>query len=187
MKIGYARVSTADQELGRQIADLEKYGCDVIYQEKISGKLAKRPELDKMLEALKAGDIVVIHKLDRLGRSLKHLIDLVQTFKVKQVDFISLNDNFNTTTSQGKLIFNIMGSIAEFERDMISERTKSGLAFIRSTGVKLGRPDKSKDQMIIDSVVSMKGKGQNSIASIARKCRISVPTVYKILNNNITD
>lgn len=179
---GYARVSTKDQDLGRQVADLKKYGCEKIYQEKLSGKLKSRPELDLMLSELGPGDVVVIHKLDRLGRSLQHLLSLVNGFKERGVDFISLNDNFNTTTSQGKLIFNIMGSIAEFERDLISDRTISGLKYLKDMGVKLGRPDKSKDAIIRGMVSDLSREGM-SVINIAKKCDISRPVVYKILKS----
>ena len=126
MKIGYARVSTDDQDLGRQLQALRKAGCKMIFQENVSGANRNRPELDKMLAKLRPGDVIVIQKLDRLGRSLQHLIELVDHFRENKVGFVSLSDNFDTTTSQGKLLFNIMGAIAEFERDLISERTKDG-------------------------------------------------------------
>ena len=177
MKIGYARVSTEEQELGGQILALKNAGCEVIYSDKISGTLSKRPELNRMIEALKPGDIVHVQKLDRLGRSLQHLISLVNLFKDKDVGFISLGDNFDTTTSNGRLLFNIIGSIAEFERDLISERTKNGLAYVKKTKNKvLGRKAVSKDDT--KKILSLKHK---SISDIARECNVSRPTVYKVL------
>ena len=188
MTRGYARVSTQHQDLGRQIQDLNQYGCDIIYQEKISGKLNKRPELDKMLEEMQAGDVIVIHKLDRLGRSLQHLIELVNTFKDRGVDFISLKDNFNTTTPQGKLIFNIMGSIAEFERELILERVNSGIKHAKQFGTKTGRahgrPDKTKDAMFVESFVNAYLHGDNSVVDLCKQFEISKPTAYKILKLN---
>lgn len=181
MKIGYARVSTQDQNLGRQVADLQKYGCDTVYQEKITGAKSKRPELDRMLDNLNHGDIVVVHKLDRLGRSLAHLVSLVALFKEKGVDFISLNDNFNTTTSQGKLIFNIMASIAEFERDLISERTINGLAFLRSQGVKLGPPTIDREK--VDAIKNMHLSGLKP-SEISRMLNLSRDTVVKYIKAN---
>lgn len=142
MKIGYARVSTEDQDLRRQIAALKEAGCETIYQEKISGKTDNRPELNSMMARLKAGDIVVVQKLDRLGRSLSHLLRVVEDFKRLKVNFKSLSDNFDTTTSQGIFIFQVMGAFAELERNMISERTKDGLKLRKSQGQKLGRPEK---------------------------------------------
>lgn len=182
MKRGYARVSTMEQDLGRQIQALQQNGCDKIYSDKVSGKRVSRPQLDVLLNDLQTGDIVVIQKLDRLGRSLSHLIELVKTFDAKGVDFISLTDNFNTTTSQGRLIFNIMGSIAEFERDLISERTKNGLAYVKSQGQRLGRPDKSKEQANIDKVVELWATSQN-VSAIAKILNIDRRTTNKIVKD----
>lgn len=192
MKRGYARVSTLDQDLGRQIQALQQAGCEKIYSDKVSGKKVKRPQLDALLDDLQAGDVVVIQKLDRLGRSLSHLIELVKTFDAKGVDFISLTDNFNTTTSQGRLIFNIMGSIAEFERDLISERTKNGLAYVKSQGRVLGRPDKTKDQAIVSGILEDYNMSMNvsdvlrrfNDKAVIKQDRISRNTVCKILKNH---
>lgn len=147
MRIGYARVSTDEQELGGQVARLQAAGCQVIYQEKISTRLKDRPELARMLEGLKSGDVVTVCKLDRLGRSLRDLIDLVAGFKRDNVEFVSLGDAIDTTTAAGNFMFNILASVAEFERELISERTRAGLKYKRSQGVVLGRPvlDRSDD------------------------------------------
>ena len=142
MIYGYARVSTEDQDLRRQIAALKEVNCDEIFQEKISGKKHSRPELDKLLARLQRGDLIIVHKLDRLGRSLSHLLRLVEEFRARGVNFKSLNDNFDTTTSQGIFIFQIMGAFAELERNMISERTRDGLRLRKSLGQRLGRPEK---------------------------------------------
>ena len=136
MKIGYARVSTLDQKLELQISGLEKYGCERIFEEKKSAA-KERPELDKMVAQLRKGDVVVVWKLDRLGRSLRHLVNLVGSFKEMGVQFVSLNDNIDTTTSQGRLMFNLFATFAEFERELISERTKAGLANARAHGEKV--------------------------------------------------
>lgn len=133
MKIGYARVSTRDQNLELQLDALNKYECEKIFQEKQSA-VKERPELDKMLNMLRKGDKVVVWKLDRLGRSLKHLIDLMNEFNSKGVEFISLSDNIDTTTIQGRLIFNLFASFAEFERELIRERTRAGLKSARENG-----------------------------------------------------
>jgi len=138
MKIGYARVSTKDQKLELQIEALEKAGCEKIFQEKVSA-VKERPQLDLMMQHLRDGDIIVVYKLDRLGRSLRHLIDLVTTFRSKGVEFVSLNDSIDTTTPQGRLTFNIFASFAEFERELISERTMAGLKAARAKGRKGGR------------------------------------------------
>jgi DNA invertase Pin-like site-specific DNA recombinase len=138
MKIGYARVSTKDQKLQMQIAALEAYGCGRIFKErKSTGK--DRPELDKMLSQLRDGDQVVVWKLDRLGRSLRHLVNLINNFKEMGVQFVSLQDQIDTNTPQGRLMFNLFASFAEFERELISERTKAGLEIARKYGRKGGR------------------------------------------------
>lgn len=133
MIYGYARVSTEEQKLHLQTDALNVAGCDQIYQEKISAA-KQRPELEKLLKALVNGDTVIVWKLDRLGRSLRHLIDLVKSFEDKKVKFISLQDSINTSTAQGRLIFNIFASLAEFEREIIKERTNAGLAAARIRG-----------------------------------------------------
>ena len=133
MKIGYARVSTRDQNLELQLEALQKFDCEKIFQEKQSA-VKERPELDRMLTILRNGDTVVVWKLDRLGRSLRHLVDLMALFKEKGVEFISLNDNIDTTTIQGRLIFNLFASFAEFERELIRERTLAGLKRARENG-----------------------------------------------------
>jgi DNA invertase Pin-like site-specific DNA recombinase len=140
MKIGYARVSTADQNLDLQFNALTEYGCTKIYQEKISGKNTDRPELKILLKNLRKGDQVVVWKLDRLGRSLRDLVDLVAFFHEQEVNFVSLHDHIDTTTATGRFTFNIFASLAEFEREIIRERTKARLDAARARGKKGGRP-----------------------------------------------
>lgn len=147
MIIGYARVSREEQDLGRQIKALQDAGCQQIYTDKISGAKDKRPQLDAMLSALGEGDVVVVQKLDRLGRSLRHLIDMVMKFKERGVGFRVVDGSMDTTTPQGTLVFHIIGAIAEFERELIRERTKDALAFKRSQGVRLGRPEKQEPEL----------------------------------------
>lgn len=178
MKIGYARVSREDQELGRQIKALQEYGCEVIYTDKISGTKASRPDLDKMREALKPGDIVVVQKLDRLGRSMINLLSLIDEFNKNKVGFISLTDNFDTNTPVGMLVFHMVAAFARFERDLISERTKNGLAFAKSKGVQLGK--KPMDPKIIDQVTALYAVG-NTVVKIAEITKLSRPTVYRAL------
>lgn len=142
MKIGYARVSRQDQNLERQIDALMKDQCEEIYSDKIGGGERSRPELDKMLARLRSGDIVVVQKLDRLGRSLSHLLSLVEMFKEMGIEFKSLGDNFDTSTPGGRLVFQMMGAIAEFEKGMIRERTKDSLQNAKRRGKILGPPRK---------------------------------------------
>ena len=140
MKIGYARISTKGQHLDLQIDALKKDGCEKIYKDIISGSLSNRPALDQLLNDVNKNDVIVIWKLDRLGRSLKNLVDLINTLNEKGVGLKSVNDPVDTTTAQGRLIFNIFGSLAEFEHELIKERTIAGLEAAREKGKIGGRP-----------------------------------------------
>lgn len=140
MKIGYARVSTEDQNTDLQVDALTAAGCEKVYTDKASGAKTDRPALAEMLEYARAGDIVVVYKLDRLGRSLAHLLEVVTGLGARGVGFASITEGIDTSTPAGRLVFNIFGSIAEFERDLIRERTNAGLAAARARGRKGGRP-----------------------------------------------
>jgi DNA invertase Pin-like site-specific DNA recombinase len=177
MKIGYARVSTDAQELGRQIQDLEKYGCEVIFQEKISGGKTKRPELDSLLARLQPKDVLVVHKLDRLGRSLMHLIQVLTQLKERGVTFVSLSDSIDTNSAQGMLMFQMLGAFAEFERAMISERVVHGLKFAKSQG-RVGGRRNSVDRDKVRKYIE-KGWGASQIAT---KMKTSRQTIHNIIN-----
>ena len=183
MKIGYGRTSTVDQKLDLQIDALEKYGCEQIYSEKKSGTIRNRPELDKMLESLRSGDEVVIWKLDRIGRSLQHLIEIVDIIRSKGAALVSLQDNINTTTASGKLVFHMFGALAEFERSLISERTKAGLAAAKARGRKLGRPEglSKKAEEKSRLVQSYYEEGKLSVSEICDVVGISRRTFYNYL------
>ncbi|MFP3598555.1 recombinase family protein [Chryseobacterium sp. SIMBA_029] len=140
MKIGYARVSTRDQNLDLQIEALETAGCEKIYQEKISGATKSRPELDKMIEQFREGDELYVWRLDRLGRSLKHIIDMVLSLNEKGIIIKGLVDGVDTSTINGRLFLNLMASLAEYERELIRERTNAGLQSARARGRTGGRP-----------------------------------------------
>lgn len=140
MKIGYARVSTKDQNLDLQIEALQKAGCEKIFEEKISGSTKNRPELDKMIEQFREGDELYVWRLDRLGRSLKHIIDLVLALSEKGIIIKGLTDGVDTSTINGRLFLNLMASLAEYERELIRERTKAGLQSARARGKLGGRP-----------------------------------------------
>lgn len=140
MIIGYARVSTTDQNLDAQIDALTEAGAEKIYQEKITGKSAKRPELERLLDQLRPKDVVVVTKFDRLARNLVDLLQIVQTIQEREAHFRSLGEEIDTTTSAGRLIFHVFGSVAEFERERIVERTLEGLAAARKRGRVGGRP-----------------------------------------------
>lgn len=140
MLIGYARVSTEDQNPDLQHDALTKAGCEQIFTDQISGTKARRPGLEQALSHLRSGDTLVVWRLDRLGRSLRHLIDTVTDLQDKGIGFKSITESIDTTTSGGKLVFHIFGALAEFEREIIRERTKAGLSAARARGRKGGRP-----------------------------------------------
>ena len=133
-KIGYARVSTADQNLERQLDLLEQYGVEIVFQEKRTGTKRDRPELNRLLSHVAEGDTVVIESLSRLGRSTRDLLELVDLFQKKGVQLVSLKEQIDTGTPTGKLLFTLMSALAQFERDVIAERTKEGLRAARANG-----------------------------------------------------
>ncbi|HAT3994128.1 TPA: recombinase family protein [Elizabethkingia anophelis] len=183
MKIGYARISTPDQSFELQEDALKNSGCELIFKEKVSGAKADRLELGKLIEHLRKGDIVVVYKLDRLGRSLKHLLELVDLFNRKEVGLQSISDSIDTTTPQGRLFFNISASFAEFEKDLIRERTKAGLDAARARGRKGGRRSgmsKEAEQKAI-LVEAYYKEGNMSIVEISKEVGISKMTLYKYL------
>jgi len=142
MRIGYARVSTQDQHPELQLDALASNGCEQIFQERLSGKNLARPELDTCLKVLRNGDTLVVWRLDRLGRSLKDLVEIVHTLESRGIGFQSLTENIDTTNAGGKLIFHVFAALAEFERNLIRERTVAGLAAARARGRKGGRKSK---------------------------------------------
>lgn len=140
MIVGYARVSTKEQNLDLQLSALRQAGCEKIFQEKISGSVKARPKLESMIQQFRSGDILIVWRLDRLGRSLKHIIDLVLDLSEKGVTIKGLNDGVDTSTINGRLFLNIMASLAEYERELIRERTNAGLKEARARGRVGGRP-----------------------------------------------
>jgi len=140
MRIGYARVSTHDQTLNLQLDALREAGCEQIFSEHASGAKADRPELARALEVLRPGDMLMVWRLDRLGRSVRHLVDTVAKVAARGIDFRSLRESIDTTTSAGRLVFHIFASLAEFERDLIRDRTLAGIAAARARGDYGGRP-----------------------------------------------
>ena len=182
MIFGYARVSTEDQNLDMQLDMLNKFGVEKIYQEKVSGNRNDRAELNELLKVLRSGDKVIIYKLDRISRSTKHLIELSELFASLTVDFISIADSIDTSTAVGKFFFRTMASIAELERDIISERTKIGLQAARSRGRKGGRPTKNREQVLM--ALKMYNSTNYSIKQIINATGISKTTLYRYLNNS---
>ena len=183
MIFGYQRVSTKDQEFDLQTDALEKYGCEKIYSDVASGAKASRPALDTLISQLRPDDVVVVYKLDRLGRSLKHLIELIESLAAMKVGLVSLNDPVDTTSAQGRLITNIFASIAEFERELIAERTKAGLVSARARGRKGGRPEGlSKDaENKAAAAEALYKDGNLSVSAICEQLGIAKSTLYKYL------
>ncbi len=140
MKYGYARVSTTEQNTDLQADALKGVGCEKIITEKVSGAASKRPKLDNLLSSLQAGDTLTVYRLDRLGRSLPHLIEVIRQIEGQGAGFQSLSESIDTTTASGRLVFHMMGALAEFERSLIVERTQAGLTAARKRGVRVGRP-----------------------------------------------
>jgi DNA invertase Pin-like site-specific DNA recombinase len=153
MKIGYARVSTFEQNLGLQIDALKLAGCEKIITDEISGSVADRPGLNKLKEIMRTGDTIVVWRLDRMGRSLKHLLEWINELKTLGVGFKSIQESIDTSNSTGQLIFHIFGALSEFERNLIRERTKAGLEAARARGKQGGRPqklNKDKRELAVD-------------------------------------
>jgi DNA invertase Pin-like site-specific DNA recombinase len=181
MDIGYARVSTGEQTLDLQLDALTNAGCGKVYQETASGAKADRPVLEDVLSYLRSGDTLVVWRLDRLGRSLQHLIEVVAILAERGIGFKSLTEQIDTTTPGGKLIFHIFGSLAEFERDLIRERTHAGLAAARARGRLGGRPKKLTDAKQLELARTLYTGGQTDIATICRTLGISRATLYRAL------
>jgi len=178
MNIGYARVSTADQNLDLQNDALDSAGCDKIYTDKMSGAKTVRPGLDQILGILRKGDTLVVWKLDRLGRSLTHLIQIMNILDERGIYFRSVQESLDTSTPGGKLIFHVFGALAEFERDIIKERTLAGLAAARARGRKGGRPRKlSKKQ--VEMAKKLMEDPAIPIAEVCRTMGISKATLYR--------
>ena len=185
MKVGYARVSTHDQHLALQLDALRQAGCRQIYEEVISGARPDRPVLQQTLAHLREGDVLMIWKLDRLGRSLRHLIEVVTDLAQRGIGFRSLQENLDTTTSSGKLVFHMFGALAEFERDLIRERTHAGLSAARARGRLGGRPRGLSRQAEATALAAdtLYREGQLSVQQIAEKLHIAKSTLYVYLRH----
>ena len=179
MKIGYARVSTLDQKLDLQLQALRKAGCTKIFREKISGASRERPEFQRMLDQVRVGDTVVVWKLDRLARSTRDLLDTMETIREAGGKFQSLSEPWaDTTTHAGKMIMTVFAGIAEFERDLIRERTSAGRVAAQKRGVRFGRPRKlNPDQAKLAKRLLDEGK---LVSEIAKTFRVHVATIYRL-------
>ena len=185
MFIGYARVSTEDQNLALQTDALKQAGCQKLFKEKISSTQAHRPALEELLNHLRAGDTLIVWKLDRLGRSLKELINLINQLASKAVNFKSLNENIDTSTPTGQLVFHIFCALAEFERALIRQRTLAGLQAARARRQVLGRPKglSKAAQQKAQAAASLYKAGSLEVRAICNHLHISVPTLYRYLRH----
>src|SRR3954447_7949462 len=178
MLIGYARISTLDQTLALQQDALSAAGCEQLYTDTVSGSVTERPGLTQALSHLRTGDTLVVWRLDRLGRSLAHLIDTIRDLQQRGVGFRSLQEQIDTTTSGGKLVFHVFGALAEFERDLIRERTHAGLAAARVRGRLFGRPKVLTAQQVKQLQTLVKDD-RNTVTEICETLGISRATYYR--------
>lgn len=180
MKFGYARVSTRDQNLETQLDALNAAGCDKIISEKASGNGSKeRPELDRLVENLRAGDVLVVYKLDRLGRSTFKLLGLTEELQQRGIEFVSLKDHIDTSSSIGKAMFRMLAVLAEMERELIVERTQAGLQAARKRGRVGGRP--RVDKKAVERAIKLYESKEYSVAEITEMTEVSKATLYRRL------
>ena len=185
MKIGYARVSTTDQNLELQLAALKEAGCGRIFQEKISGAKRERPELQRMLDQLRSEDIVVVWKLDRLARSTHQLLELVESIQIAKASFLSLSEPWaDTTTPAGKMVMTVFAGIAEFERDLIRERTGAGRVAAQQRGVRFGRPEKMNDEQKL--LAKRLLQEEKSVSEVAKTFNVHKATIYRLLDHGVS-
>jgi DNA invertase Pin-like site-specific DNA recombinase len=185
-KIGYARVSTGEQKLDLQLDALKIAGCERVFRDEgVSGAAVNRPGLNKALAALGKGDVFIVWKLDRLGRSLPHLIEVIASLGRHGVGFWSLSESIDTTTASGKLLFHVMGALAEFERSLISERTVAGMAAAKKRGVHVGRPRKLERHQV-EHARKIIGNGEETVAGMAAHYGVSSKTMSRELRQRKT-
>lgn len=183
MLIGYARVSTIDQNLDLQLDALKNVGCEKLFEDKINGSKLNRPGLSKALEDLRRGDTLVVWKLDRLGRSLRNLIELINELHEKDVMFRSIQDGIDTSNSIGQFFFHITGAFAELERNLIKERTKAGLNAARARGRKGGRKPSLNNKQI-QMMLEIYNAQSTPIVEICEQFKISRKTFYRYIENS---
>ena len=181
MKIGYARVSTIDQNPDLQLRALQRAGCERIFEDKLSGSMLRRPGLDEAISLAGPGDVLVVWRLDRLGRSLSHLIETIGALGDKGCGFLSLTENIDTTTAGGRLLFHMMGALAVFERSLIEERTRAGLLAAKARGVKSGRPS-SMTQAKMDHAKKLIEAGVRP-RDVAKTLGVGRSTLYRALSS----
>ena len=185
MKIGYARISTDDQSLDLQRDALTRAGCETVFEDcGVSGATTKRDGLDKALAQIEAGDVLVVWKLDRLGRSLPHLIEIIQQLGARGAGFTSLSESIDTTTAGGKLIFHLMGALAEFERSLIVERVNAGIAAAKRRGKHVGRPPRLTPEQISHAREAIDG-GLQTPAGMAAVLGVDHTTLWRALRKTV--
>lgn len=181
MKIGYARVSTDEQKLDLQMKALNNAGCERIYEDcGVSGKCFDRNGLEAALAALRKGDTLVVWRLDRLGRSLTKLVELMDSLGARGIDFHSLSESIDTTSSGGRLVFHMMAALAEFERSLISERTRAGMQAARDKGKHLGRPRSLTDEQIDQAIIAIEVNGE-IITDVAKRFEVSRRSLKRLM------
>ncbi len=183
MLVGYARVSTLEQNLNLQVEALKKIGCEQIFEEVVSGAKAERKKLNEALSYLRPGDTLVVWRLDRLGRPLKQLIELINTLKEREVAFRSIVEAIDTTTPTGQFFFHVTGAFAELERNLIRERTMAGLASARARGRNGGRP-KVLDQESFQMALVLYNEKNTTVANICKRFNVSTRTFYRYLEEH---
>jgi DNA invertase Pin-like site-specific DNA recombinase len=186
VKVGYIRTSKKDQNPQLQRRDLLAAGCEKIFEEQISSRKAERPQLRAALEYVRKGDALVVWKLDRFGRSLQELIELVRGLKERGIEFVSLRESIDTTTPGGKLVFHVFGAVAEFERDLVLERTVAGLEAARARGRRGGRP-RALDESKAKLAKRLKAEGEHSVEEICSMLGVGRSTLYRYLAEDEAD
>ncbi len=180
MKIGYARVSTDDQNMSLQLDALQAAGCDEVFQDHVSGAAMKRPGLDAALAALQPGDVLTVWRLDRLGRTMPHLVTTVADFAERGIGFQSITEAMDTTTAGGELLFHVMGALAQFERRLNAERSRAGIDAARRRGKHLGRPADLTPEKITHAR-QMIDSGQQNVTGMAKIIGVHRVTLHKAL------
>ncbi|KJF66066.1 recombinase family protein [Rhizobium nepotum] len=180
--IGYARVSTNDQNLDLQVDALRSAGCGRVFEDHgVSGAVEKRRGLNAVLRTLRKGDTLVVWRLDRLGRSIRHLIDVITKLQARGVEFRSVTENIDTNSAGGRMIFHVIAAMAEFERSMISERTVAGMAAARQRGQNLGRRRSMTEEQCAEAVTAL-GQGGESLADVARRYKVHPRTLKRLIS-----
>lgn len=178
--VGYSRISTSGQEHSLQLDALERAGCVRIFSDQASGALDRRPELNRLFDFLREGDTLVVWRLDRMGRSLRHLVETITNLSDRGIGFVSLHESINTTTPGGRLVFHVFAALAEFERDLISERTFAGLAAARARGRRGGRPSVMTPTKLL-MAQEMYASGNHTVSAISDATGVSRATIYRHL------